>query len=143
MTNPSQLPPVIGRPGGLLFYRWWCGLFVLIYLGMAVEEILVATGRIEPQLGLLELAASDNDPQARAEIIASERGDAPGTAGFCAVVAAVYGFAACVPRKPWAWMFSMLVICTTFFPFILTLAGTIPLVICWTKPAIQAYFHRR
>ena len=138
---PSLTP--VERPPAVLFYRWWCGLFVAIYLGMSLYEILVAVGRVEPSLGLIESAVNYENDQARDEIIAGQRREAPGDAVFTTLVAAIYGFAAIVPRKPWAWIFGLVVICTTIFPFVVTAAGTIPLVIFWAKPATKTYFNRR
>ena len=110
---------------------------------MSVNEILIATGRVEPPLGLIELAVSRDDQKTRDEIIAGKRNDAPGDAAFMAVIAAVYGFAAAVPRKSWAWTFSLVMICTTIIPFVITAAGAIPLVIYWVKPEMKTYFNRR
>lgn len=117
-------------------------MFVAIYLGMSVFEILIASGQVEPPLGLIESAVSDNDPKVRDEMIASKRADAPGVAVFTMCVAAVYVFAAAVPRRPWAWMFSLVMICTTTFPFIVTAAGAIPLIIHWVKPEMKLHFNR-
>ena len=143
--QPPPLPalPAGARPAGLLFYRCWCVLFVLIYLGVSVEEILVATGRIEPSLDLIESAVSYDNQQARDGIVAEKRNDAPGVAAFAGLVAAAYAFAAVVPRKPWGWVFGLVMICTTTFPFVITAAGTIPLVMFWVKPAMRAYFNKR
>jgi hypothetical protein len=147
-----QIPPIIQktglpsnheRPAGVLFYRWWCTLFVVIYLGMSAYEILIAIGRIEPSLDLIESVASAGNQKAREEIIAEKRNDAPGVAVFTALIAATYGFAAFVPRKSWAWTFSLVMICTTIFPFVFTAAGTIPLVLLWAKPAMRNYFNKR
>lgn len=140
-TPPPLIPPV-DKSGMLLFYRCWCGLFVLIYLGMAVHSILIARGDVEPSLGLIESVASQNNPQAREEIIAGKRNEAPGFAGFTIAVALVYTAAACIPRQPWAWTFGLVMICTTVFPFIITVGGTIPLLLHWASRAGKIYFGK-
>ena len=109
---------------------------------MAVYEAQIAKGRIDPDLGLIESAVSAEAPKVRNEIIADKRAEAPENAAFAVVVAMVYGFAALVPRKPWAWTFSLVMICTTMLPFIITLAGTIPLILAWVKPDMKIYFKR-
>jgi len=30
-----------------------------------------------------------------------------------------------IPRKPWAWVFAIVVLATTIFPFVITAAGTV------------------
>ena len=143
--QPPPIPtqPPAGRPGVVLAFRWWCVLFVLIYLCMTTLEILVACNVVEPDLDLIEMAVSHHDPKARAEIIAEKRADAPGFATFCALIAFTYAFAATLPRKPWAWTFGLVIVCTTILPFILTAAGAIPLLVNWIKPAVKLYFNRR
>jgi len=151
---PSAVPPII-RPVSppplpledrsvlLLFYRCWCWLFVLFYLSMAVYEIQVARGATEPSLGLIESAVSHNDQKVRDEIIAEKRADAPGIAVFVIALAVIYGCAASIPRQPWAWTFGLVIICTTVFPFIISAAGAIPLIIQWASPAAKLYFGKR
>ena len=150
---PPLLPPVIrqtpppvptvDKSGMLLFYRCWCGCFVLIYVGMAIHSILIARGSVEPSLGLIESAVSASSQTLRDEIIAEKRAEAPGFAGFTFAVALLYVAAACIPRKPWAWTFGLVIICTTVFPFILTVGGTIPLLIHWASRAGKIYFGKQ
>lgn len=142
-TPPPLPPPAPPKAGMLRFYRCWCGLFVLIYLGMATHFILVARGTVEPSLGLIESALSHENPAVGAEIIGEKRADAPGVAGFTIAVALLYAAAACIPRQPWAWTFGLVMICTTVFPFIITIAGTLPLLLQWASPAGKLYFRKR
>ena len=151
---PDALPPVIQAVAPpplpledksvlLLFFRGWCGLFVLFYLSMAIYEIQVARGATEPSLGLIESAVSHNNQSIREEIIAEKRADAPGIAVFVIGLAVIYGCAASIPRQPWAWTFGLVIICTTVFPFIISAAGAIPLLIQWVSPASKRYFGKR
>jgi hypothetical protein len=140
---PPLLQPPVDKSGMLLFYRCWCGFFVLIYVGMAVHSILIARGSVEPPLGLIESAVSAGSPPLRDEIFAEKRAKAPEFAGFTFAIALVYVAAACIPRKPWAWTFGLVIICTTFFPFIVTLGGMIPLLIQWVSPAGKIYFGKQ
>jgi len=130
------------RPGVVLVFRIWCGLFVAVYLGMCAFEILVARGSVEPSFGLLEDFASRHDKDLRERLIAEKRAEAPGFAAFVFALALGYGVAAAIPRKPWAWLFGIVVLATTVFPFIITAAGMVPLLIYWGRPEVKRYFGR-
>ena len=118
--TPPPLPPVppVIRPVVVVIYRCWCSLFVLIYLGMCVNQILVARGVVEPPRDLFANTE---------EVIAEKRAKAPGLAVFTGAIALLYIAAAAVPRKPSAWTFGVVAIASTVFPFILTAAGTVPI----------------
>ncbi|MGC3959021.1 MAG: hypothetical protein QM813_14080 [Verrucomicrobiota bacterium] len=118
-------------------------MFVIIYLSFAAYGIMLALGKVEPDLGLIESAVSRNDPKLRHEIIAEKRAEAPEVAVFTIGVAAFYAFAACIPRRPWAWTFGLVVICTTIMPLLITVAGMIPLLLQWVSPSAKQYFGRR
>jgi len=112
-----------------------------MYLSFAILKILEARGDVEPSLGLIETLAAGN-PQARAEIIAGKRAEAPGMAVGMAAVALLYGAAIGISRKPGSWILGLVVICTTTFPFLITAAGMVPLIIYWAKPETKRYFNR-
>ena len=140
---PISPPPVIERPGVLTAFRWWCALFVCLYAGMTIYGVLVAQGKVAPSLGLIESAVSRNDQALREKLIAEKRTKAAEVAVFTAIVAIVYGAAAGLPRKPWAWIFGLLVLASTIFPFVITAAGAVPLLVYWAKPNVKRYFGLR
>ena len=131
------------RPGVVLVFRIWCALFVAVYLGMGAFEILVARGTVGPTFGLLEDVVSRHDKGLRDRLIVEKRAEAPGFAAFVFAIAVCYGVAAAIPRKPWAWVFGIVVLATTVFPFIITAAGMVPLLIYWGRPEVKRYFGRR
>jgi hypothetical protein len=140
-AKPPPLPLPTRRPGVILAYRWWCGFFALLYLAMAVSEILVACGAAEPSLGLFESFVSADDPQKRAEIIAEKRAEAPYIAAFMVGIGLLYIAAATLRCLPGRWSIGLVVICTTVFPFCITVAGVVPLLVYWTKPETKRYFE--
>lgn len=134
------LPPM--NPRKFLFYRLACGFMVLIYLGMALNFILIARGDANPPLSIPAMVLTAGDPDARAAVVAKKRADAPGTAAFCGAIALFYCTAAFVPRKPWGWTLGRIAIIAMFFPFIITLALTIPLLNFWQRPETQRAFAK-
>jgi hypothetical protein len=141
----AQPPPVNvaeRRPGVVVFYRIWCAVFVALYLGFCVMEILVARGMIEPGFGLLEDFASRDNAHLRERLIAEKRAEAPALAAFLFGIALIYAAAAAIPRKPGAWIFAIVVLATTIFPFVITAAGTAPILMHWARPAVKRYFGR-
>ncbi len=139
-SAPPPLPP--GPVPSLWPYRLWCLLFTVIYLAIGVTEVLVARGMVEPNFGLIEGAVAKHDPKFREELIAEKRKDAVGVAAMCGVIALAFVGAAAVPRKPWAWIVGLLALVATFFPFVITAAGAIPLLVVWTRPAMRRSFGR-
>jgi hypothetical protein len=146
---PVQPPPIPGtsvpplletKPPSLRPYRLWCALFVLIYLGMLIYAILVSRGIAEPTLGLITEIVTTDDPVARAQANAEARENAFGGGVVAALGAIFYAFAAFVPRKPWGWSIGLVAIIASVFPFILTAAGMIPLLIRWITPETKRYF---
>jgi hypothetical protein len=115
-------------------------LFVLIYLGLLIFAILQSRGVVEPSLGLFTEILTRDNPAARAQALAEAREQAFGV-GVIAVLGAIfYAIAACVPRKPWAWTLGLVAIIASVFPFIVTAAGMVPLLISWAKPETKRYF---
>jgi hypothetical protein len=142
---PPVIPPALRgeilRPGVVVAYRWWCALFVLIYLSFAIHSFLVAVAKVDPPLGLWEELASSGNDAARTEIITRKRADAPSLAVGTAAVALLYGAAAALSRKPRSWTLGIIVIATTVFPFIITAALAVPLIVLWCKPEVKRYFE--
>ncbi len=139
-STPPPLPP--GPAPSLWPYRLWCLLFTVIYLAIGVTEVLVAREIMEPNFGLIEGAVAKQDPKFREELITEKRKDAVGVAVMCGVIALAFAGAAAVPRKPWGWMVGVLALVATIFPFVITAAGAIPLLLAWTRPAMKRSFGR-
>ena len=141
----AQPPPVIvagRRPGIVTFYRIWCVAFVVLYLGFCTMEILVACGTIEPHFGLIEDFVSRDNKSLHDRLITEKRADAPFKATFFFGIALIYCAGAGIPRKPWAWVFAVVVLATTIFPFIITAAGTVPILVQWARLPVKRYFGR-
>ena len=64
---PPPLLPV-GKPGVVRWYRLWCALFVLVWLGISWSLFLEARGEIE-NLGIIEGFLVKDDPAAREELL--------------------------------------------------------------------------
>lgn len=142
LIAPPPLIAAFQRPKVVVFYRVWCSLFVVLYVAFAVQSILVARGTIEPNFGLLEDYVSRHDPDLRSQWVAEKRADAPGFAAFELAIALLYLAAALVPRKPWAWVYGIVALATTVFPFIITVGGMLPLLFGWVRPEVKRYFGR-
>lgn len=144
-SGPPPLPPSLpkARPSILGFYRGWCWFFVVLWLAMATWGILQLSRVIDPDLGIIEGILVKDDAQARAALIEEKRADAIGVVAISILGAGFYGFAACVPRRPWAWVVGMIAIVGSTFPFLCTVAGTIPLLLGWLKPEAKSYFNQR
>ena len=137
---PPPLPPSVVP--SLWPYRLWCLLFTALYLAIAVTEVLVAREVIEPNFGLIEGAVARQDPKFKQELIEEKRQDAVGVAVMCGVIALGFAAAMWVPRKPWGWTIGLLVLVATIFPFVITAAGAIPLLLAWCKPEMKRSFGR-
>ena len=157
-SNPPPLPPpIISAPiippliqpvsastvPSLWFYRFWCALFVGLYMAIAISEVLVARKIMEPDLGLIEGFVAKRDPEFKAALIAQKREDAEGVIVMCVLLAGFFGIAAAVPRKPWGWVVGVIALAGTIFPFVITAAGAIPLLMAWAKPEMKRAFGRR
>lgn len=105
-------------------------------------EILVARGTVQPSFGLLEDFASRHDLELRERLVAEKRAEAPAIAAFVFGIALIYAAASAIPRKPWAWVFAIVVLSTTIFPFVITAAGTVPILMHWARPPVKRYFGR-
>jgi hypothetical protein len=136
-------PPVIPaqRPAVILWYRIWSALFVAIYAAMGIHGICIYCGLIEPSLSPFEDLLTRGDSTRRAELLGEDREDSYGVAVICAAGALFYGVAGFVPGKPWGWVVGMIAIIGSVFPFFITAAGMIPLLIFWLRPETKRYFR--
>jgi len=144
------IPPILGpppipvsKPSVLRFYRGGCWFFVFVWTAMATWGVLQMARVVDPELGIIEGLLVQDDPAARAALLEEKRGDAIGVVALSAIGVVFYGVAACVPRQPWGWLLGLIAIVGTVFPFLITVAGTIPLLIAWVKPGTKQYFYSR
>ena len=141
------MPPAVPRAGIFnqrmwRLYRGGCAFFVAIYLSFIGYSVLIARGVVEPPLTIMEELDTHNDPAARTQAIAEEREKAsdlwvPGVIG-----ALFYAAAAFVPRKPWGWTVGLIAVVGMFFPFLITAALMIPLLLFWLKPETKRAFQK-
>jgi hypothetical protein len=151
MTSPEpppipppliEQPPLLpaNRPAVVAWYRAWCALLMIAYLGIGLYELMIHQGKVDPDLGLITEALVRNDKEARDKMVASEREDALGGA-FVAVCGAIYYLVGIlVPRRRWGHTYAMVAIILSVFPFILTVTGMIPLLLAWRKPEVKRWF---
>jgi hypothetical protein len=137
-----SLPPLIPgpKPRVVLYYRLWCALLVALYLGIGVYELLVYRGHIEPDLGLFTEMVVKHDQAMKKQAVAEAREDALGGAFVAGGGAIFYAIAVLVPRRRWGWTLGTIALALSFFPFMLTVAGMIPLLVFWLKPETKRYF---
>jgi hypothetical protein len=83
------------------------------------------------------------DKNARDQMLIEARESAFGGAVVSAFAAVFYVVAAFVPRKPWGWILGLIAIIGSIFPFCITAAGAVPLLIHWLKPETKRYFSYR
>jgi hypothetical protein len=126
-----------------IYYRLWCILLSLMWAGFLTYGILSASGVVEPSLGLFEDLFTKNDSAARAKAIAEARDDAVGGAVVAGLGMLFYAFSIFVPRKPSGWMVGLIAIIGSAFPFLITVAGMIPLLIMWVKPETKIAFLKK
>lgn len=107
------------------WYRVYCLVLFVIYLLVAGIGIILA------------LVPYEVNPENPAEAIAM--GVAYGLIG--GILALVYGAAIFLPRKPFNWIFGIVMIAIGMTSCCF-LPATIPLLIFWLKPETKAYFGR-
>lgn len=125
-----------------MFYRLWCGLFVLLYSSLVTYEVLIARGVVGPNLGLIDELTLKADPAERDQLFAEKRRSAVGGAIFGGCGALFYAVAAFVPRRPWGWVIGLLAIIGSILPWFITAAGAVPLLMAWQKPEMKNHFSR-
>jgi hypothetical protein len=113
-------------PGAVTWFKVYCAILILLYLGMSCLGPLMMVGieQEEPDLGP-EFAMVFGG------IIVV----------MCLALAAVFASPFFLPRKPWVWIFDLILIglglsSCCFWPI------CIPLIIYWVRPDTQRYFGR-
>jgi len=133
---PAEQPPPV-----IAYYRIWCALFAVGYAGLALYGAAKYLGYIEPSLDGMEDLFTRGNEEARRELLATDRKDSLPVAVFCAGAALLYAAAAAMVKRTYTgWTIGMIAICASIFPFCITVAGMVPLLIHWLKPETKRYF---
>lgn len=113
------------QPAVMTWYKAYCVLMALLYLMIVVAGIF-----------LIIVAPSDRD-------MSAEEAQLMGGIMFVTGIALAIPFLIGVflPRKPWAWVFGLVLICIGLTS-VCCLPATIPLLIHWIKPETKLYFGR-
>jgi hypothetical protein len=112
------------RPGVLAWFTAYCVLMALVYGVFAL-------------LGVVMLFASSSTQTDR--VVAIFQGLA--FLGFGLVAAGVFGAAPFLPRRPWVWIYDLVLICLGLTS-VCCLPATIPLLVYWLKPEAKWWFGR-
>ena len=113
------------QPAVMTWYKVYCVLMALLYLICIVGGILFITA-----------GPADRDMSpAEARMLG-------GIMFFMGIVLAIpFLFGAFLPRKPWAWVFGLVLICIGLTS-LCCMPVSIPLLIHWIKPETKFYFGR-
>jgi hypothetical protein len=144
MNSSDGIPPRIPmpKPTVVTFYRAWCAILAIAYLGISGYEFAKFSGKIEPQLGLLSEMAASNDPTLRARLNAEERNSSIFGIVLALLLMAIMLLGLFSPRSSWSWGYAFAPIFVSLFPFCVTLAAVVPLLIFWLKPETKQYFYK-
>ena len=113
------------KPPVMTWFAAYCVLMALLYLFCFVMGIIFLT--VQP----------------------AQRDMSPGETQAMGIVLVVMGLALAIPfaagpflpRKSWAWVFGLVLICLGLTS-VCCLPATIPLLIHWIKPEVKAYYGR-
>lgn len=142
MSGPDPLPPYGptpygspprppgGEPPVWKWFRVYVGLMSVLYLAFAgMGLFMIAFGPT--------IAESSRNPSDA--FVMPFLGGVYAVLGFVFMGVFVYGLM--IPRKPWAWIYGLVLIC-----FGMTspccMPASIPLLIFWIKPEMKAFFGR-
>lgn len=114
-----------GRPGVISWFMAYCILMALLYGVLAVMGIVI----------LLIPTASQSPDQ----MVAMIQGVVLIVMGVA--LAGLFGVAPFLPRRPWVWIYDLVLICLGLTS-VCCLPATIPLLILWIKPEAKAWFGR-
>ncbi len=129
-------PPPLRRPAVVGWFQVYCGAMVLLYLviaGLGLWALLDPDWALKVENFTAEHEVTE--PSAMGRIFAAVYFGI----GFVCAAAFVVGLLA--PRKGWAWVFHLVLICFGLTSCCLWPA-TIPLLVHWIKPATKAWYRQ-
>lgn len=124
----ARLAPGAAQPRVWNWYRAYCAAMALLYLACGAAGVWALT-RLD------ELA--EGDPEERFEIQVA----AWVFALLCVPLFALFAAAPFLPRRPWAWVYHLVLICMGMTSAC-CLPISIPLLVFWIKPGCKAFFGR-
>jgi hypothetical protein len=108
------------RPGVVTWFYVYCVCMALLYGGLLVLfGWLASQGELDP---------SDEFTMGFAVVV-------------CVPLMLVFGVAILLPRRPWVWIYDLVLICLGISG--ITAVASIPLLIFWLKPEAKAWFGRQ
>lgn len=127
MTNPYEVGYPISVPAAepkvILWFHVYAGLMAAMYFFLSVVV-----------MGLLFFVGEELGDGGEYDFVFFL-----GLVVFCFFLCFVFLLPVLVPRRPWVWVYSLILICIGLTS-ICTLPATIPLLIFWLKPEVkQAY----
>jgi hypothetical protein len=146
---PPAVPPLLpgadgARPTVVTLYRIWCGLILIVYVALGINEALVLAGKATPRLGPITEFFSNDDPKLHAKLLEEERQNSIVGLALALIGATIFavGMVYC-PRAQWAWVWGIVAVIVSVFPLCVSLGGAIPLLIYWLKPETKRYFRMK
>jgi hypothetical protein len=141
---PPAVPQIVQtRPLVVLLYRIWCGLILIVYLAFGIQEGMVLAGKMPPRLGPIADLLSHDDPTLHGQLLQEERENSIIGLAIAIIGVGLFGTGLFFcPRASWAWVWGIVAIIVSVFPLCISLAGAIPLLIFWLKPATKQYFRQ-
>ena len=113
------------QPAVMTWYKVYCVLMALLYLACVAAGVF-----------LIIAAPADRDMSAEEARLLG------GIMLFMGIALAIpFVVGAFLPRKPWAWVFGLVLICIGLTS-VCCMPVTIPLLIHWIKPETKFYFGR-
>jgi hypothetical protein len=117
-------------PSAWTWFRVYVGVMAFIYLAFAGLGLgLLAFGS--------SIAQASRDPSAA--FVMPLMGTLYAVLGF--VFLGVFAYGLMMPRKPWTWIYGLVLICFGLTSPC-TMPAAIPLLIFWIKPEMKAFFGR-
>jgi MFS family permease len=128
MTLEYDAPQPGVRPGVLNWFTAYAILMALVYGAFAVLGIV-----------LLVMPATAAQMSQEDRIVAMIQGVVFLALGL--VLGGVFAAALFLPRKPWVWVYDLVLICLGLTS-VCCMPATIPLLIFWIKPEVKAWYGR-
>jgi hypothetical protein len=118
---PYAQPHLSRRPAVVTWYYVYCAGMALLYAAVATMFVLLLSwGNVS--------GTEDEIPFIAMAVV-------------CVPLLLVYASAPLLPRRPWVWIYHLVLICIGLSG--ITFVASLPLLIYWLKPEAKAWFGRR